>query len=191
VNRRVLTVPALALLAAALVGCAGAGAQQNGPGGGEARYVAGNGVSEIVKDRKPAPAVQGTTLDGKALKLADFKGKITVVNFWASWCAPCRAEAPTMRQVSEETKASGVEFVGVDIKDGKDNAQAFVRTFKVTYPSLFDQAGQIALAFRDIPPNAVPSTLVIDRQGRIAARAIGSVSYSSLRDIVTKLAAEK
>jgi thiol-disulfide isomerase/thioredoxin len=191
VNRRVLTVPALVLLVGGLAGCAGASAVQSGPGSGDSRYVAGNGVSEIVKDRRPAPAVQGTTLDGRSLKLADFAGKITVVNFWASWCAPCRAEAPTMQKVYEETKASGVQFVGIDLKDGKDNAQAFLRTYKITYPSLYDQAGQIALAFRDIPPNAVPSTLIIDRQGRIAARAIGGVSYSPLRDIVTKLAAEK
>lgn len=187
--RRVLTVPALVLLGGALAGCAGAGAVQSS--GGDSHYVAGSGVSEQIKDRKPAPAVKGTTLDGKPLDLTDFKGKITVVNFWASWCAPCRAEAPTMQKIFDETKAYGVQFVGVDIKDGKDNALAFLRTFKVTYPSLYDQAGQIALAFRDIPPNAVPSTLVIDRQGKIAARAIGSVSYSALRDIVTKLAAEK
>ena len=189
--RRVLTVPVVVLLGGGLAGCAGAGATQNGPGGGESRYVAGSGVSQVIKNRKPAPAVKGTTLDGSPLDLAGFKGKITVVNFWASWCAPCRAEAPTMQKISEETKASGVQFVGVDIKDGKDNAQAFLRTFKVTYPSLYDQAGQIALAFRDIPPNAVPSTLIIDRQGKVAARAIGSISYSPLRDIVTKLAAEK
>jgi thiol-disulfide isomerase/thioredoxin len=189
VNRYVL--PALVLLGSALTGCAGASAVQSGAGSGDSRYVAGNGVSEIVKDRKPAPAVRGTTLDGKPLALADFTGKIIVVNFWASWCAPCRAEAPTMEKVYEETKPSGVQFVGVDIKDGKDNAQAFLRTYQIGYPSLYDQAGQIALAFRDIPPNAVPSTLVIDRQGKIAARAIGSVSYSPLRDIVTRLAAEK
>jgi thiol-disulfide isomerase/thioredoxin len=189
VIRRVLTVPALVLLGGVLAGCAGAGAAQSG--GGDSHYVAGSPVSEVIKDRKPAPAIKGTTLDGKPLDLSSFKGKLTVVNFWASWCAPCRAEAPTMQKVYDETKASGVQFVGVDIKDGKENAQAFLRTFKITYPSLYDQAGQIALAFRDIPPNAVPSTLVIDRQGKIAARAIGSVSYSPLRDIVTKLAAEK
>jgi thiol-disulfide isomerase/thioredoxin len=191
VIRRVLTVPALVLLGGTLAGCAGAAAVQSGSGGGDSRYVAGNGVSQVIKDRKPAPAVQGTALDGRPLGLADFKGKVTVVNFWASWCAPCRAEAPTMQKIYEETRASGVEFVGVDIKDGKDNAQAFLRTFKITYPSLYDQAGQIALAFRDIPPNAVPSTLVIDRRGNIAARAIGSVSYTPLKDIVTRLAAEK
>ncbi|GAA4511492.1 TlpA disulfide reductase family protein [Actinoallomurus oryzae] len=189
--RRVLTVPALVLLGGVLAGCAGASAVQNGPGAGDSRYVAGDNVSEIVKDRKPAPAVQGTTLDGKPLKLSDYTGKIIVVNFWASWCAPCRSEAPTMQKVYEQTQASGVQFVGVDIKDGKDNAQAFLRTYKINYPSLYDQAGQIALAFRDIPPNAVPSTLIIDRKGQIAARAIGSVSYTSLRDIVTRLAAEK
>jgi thiol-disulfide isomerase/thioredoxin len=189
--RPVLTVPALILLAGALTGCAGASAVQSGAGSGDSRYVAGNGVSELIKDRKPAPAVQGSTLDGKTLRLADFRGKVTVVNFWASWCAPCRAEAPTMQKVFDETKASGVQFVGVDIKDGKDNAQAFLRTFKITYPSFYDQAGQIALAFRSIPPNAVPSTLVIDRQGNVAARAIGSVSYTPLKDIVTRLAVEK
>jgi thiol-disulfide isomerase/thioredoxin len=190
VIRRVLTVPAVVLLGGALAGCAGGSATQNG-GVGDSRYVAGDSASEVLKDRKPAPAVHGTALDGKPLGLADFNGKVTVVNFWASWCAPCRAEAPTMQKVYDETKASGVQFMGVDIKDGKDNAQAFLRTFKITYPSLYDQAGQIALTFRDIPPNAVPSTLVIDRKGAIAARAIGSVSYTSLKDIVTRLAAEK
>ncbi|GLY79899.1 TlpA family protein disulfide reductase [Actinoallomurus iriomotensis] len=189
--RRVFTVPAVVLLGGVLAGCAGASAVQSGAGAGDSRYVAGDNVSEIVKDRKPAPAVQGTTLDGKPFKLSDYTGKIVVVNFWASWCAPCRAEAPTMQKISDENKDSGVQFVGVDIKDGKDNAQAFLRTYKITYPSLFDQAGQIALAFRDIPPNAVPSTLIVDRKGQIAARAIGSVSYTSLRDIVTRLAAEK
>lgn len=189
-NPRVLSVPALILLAGGLAGCVGTSGGQSTPAG-DSRYVAGSGASQVIKNPKPAPAIEGTTVQGGRLDLASFKGKVVVVNFWASWCAPCRAEAPTLQKVSEETKASGVQFVGVDIKDGKDNAAAFQRTFKITYPSLYDQAGQIALSFRDVPPNAVPSTLVIDRQGRIAARAIGSISYSPLRDIVTKLAAEK
>ena len=139
-----------------------------------------------------APACSVQLLEGAhTVSLADYRGKVVYLDFWASWCAPCRAEAPTMQKVYDETKASGVQFVGIDIKDGRDNAEAFQRTYQITYPSLYDQAGQIALAFRDIPPNAVPSTLVIDRQGNVAARAIGSVSYSPLRDIVTRLAAEK
>jgi thiol-disulfide isomerase/thioredoxin len=189
-DRRVLTMPALVLLVGGLAGCAGASAGQS-TDGGDSRYVAGNRVSEVLKNRRPAPAVKGTTLQGGRLDLASFRGKVTVVNFWASWCGPCRAEAPTLQKVFEETKPSGVQFVGLDIKDGKDNAEAFQRTYRITYPSLYDQAGQIALAFRDVPANGVPSTLVIDRQGKIAARAIGSVSYSPLKDIVTKLAAEQ
>ena len=189
---RVLTVPAVVVLGAGvLAGCAGTGSMQGGQGDSDSRYVAGDNSSQIIKNRKPAPQVQGTTLDGKSFKLADLGGKVVVVNFWASWCAPCRAEAPTMQQIYDRNKASGVQFLGVDIKDGQDNAKAFARTFKITYPSLYDQAGQIALAFRDIPPNAVPSTLIIDRQGKVAARVIGSVPYSRLQDLVTKVAAEK
>ncbi|MCO5968027.1 MULTISPECIES: TlpA family protein disulfide reductase [Actinoallomurus] len=189
---RALTLPAVVLLGiGALAGCAGTDAVQSGAGNSDSRYVAGDNSSQIIKNRKPAPQVKGTTLDGKPYDLAAQSGKVTVVNFWASWCAPCRAEAPTMEQIYEQTKGSGVQFLGVDIKDGKDNAQAFLRTFKITYPSLYDQAGQVALAFRDIPPNAVPSTLVIDRHGKVAVRIIGSVPYSHLRDLVTKVAAEK
>lgn len=189
---RALTLPATALLAAgALAACSGAGAAQKGPGGSEQGYVSGDNSSALIKDRKAAPQVHGTTLDGKPFTLSSLRGKVAVVNFWASWCAPCRAEAPTLEQIYESTKASGVQFVGVDVKDGKDNAQAFARNFKITYPSLFDEAGQVALAFRTVPPNAVPSTLVIDRQGRVAARVIGSVPYSTLKDLVTKVAAGK
>ncbi|GAA4606087.1 TlpA disulfide reductase family protein [Actinoallomurus liliacearum] len=189
---RALTLPAVILLGVGvLAGCAGTGAVQSGAGNSDSRYVAGDNSSQIIKNRKPAPQVKGTTLDGRPFDLGAQSGKVTVVNFWASWCAPCRAEAPTMEQIYQQTKGSGVQFLGVDIKDGKDNAQAFLRTFKITYPSLYDQAGQVALAFRDIPPNAVPSTLIIDRQGKVAVRIIGSVPYSRLRDLVTKVAAEK
>ncbi|MCO6004399.1 TlpA family protein disulfide reductase [Actinoallomurus purpureus] len=189
---RALTFPAVILLGAGvLAGCAGSGSVQSGPGGSDSRYVAGDNSSQILKNRRSAPQVKGTTLDGKPFDLAELSGKVVVVNFWASWCAPCRAEAPTMEKIYEQTKGSGVQFLGVDIKDGKDNAQAFARTFKITYPSLYDQAGQVALAFRDIPPNAVPSTLIVDRHGKVAVRVIGSVPYSRLQDLVTKVAAEK
>jgi thiol-disulfide isomerase/thioredoxin len=179
------------LVAGALAGCAGTGGVSNGPGAADARYVPGDGTHKLIKDRQPVPPIQGTTVDGRPLKLADYRGKVIVVNFWASWCAPCRAEAPTLEKVQEETKASGVQFVGVNVKDDRENAQAFARTFKITYPSLYDQPGQIALAFHGIPPSAVPATLVIDRRGYVAARAVGSVPYGPLHELVTQLAAEK
>ncbi|TYB48741.1 TlpA family protein disulfide reductase [Actinomadura chibensis] len=189
--------PARAAVAAAalcglLAGCAGTSASGDGQGS-DTRFVSGDGnVTEYkAAGRKAVQDVGGDALDGRPVKLADLKGKVVVVNFWASWCAPCRGEAPSLEQVYSENKAKGVEFLGVNFKDSKANAQAFERKLKVTYPSLFDADGQVTLAFRAVPPNAIPSTLVLDRQGRVAARIIGSTTYSKLNPLVAKALAEK
>ncbi len=180
-------------LSGLLAGCAGTGAAQNGPDGGDNRFIAGDGnVTEYKPaDRKSVQDVGGERLDGKAFELSEFKGKVVVVNFWASWCAPCRGEAPSLQHVYDENKAKGVEFLGVAFKDSKPNAQAFERKFKVTYPSLFDADGQVTLAFREVPPSAIPSTLVLDRRGRVAARVIGATTYSKLNPLVAKALAEQ
>ncbi|MFC7645844.1 TlpA family protein disulfide reductase [Streptosporangium lutulentum] len=115
-----------------------------------------------------------------------------VLNFWASWCAPCRAEAPVLKDIAAKTKADGVEFLGIDFKDRKAEALAFERTQQPGYQSIFDQPGEVALSFQGtVPPAAIPSTLIIDRQGRIAARALGAVKYNDLLDAVTKVGDEK
>ncbi|MBW8485042.1 TlpA family protein disulfide reductase [Actinomadura sp. PM05-2] len=175
-----------------LAGCAGSSADA-GPGGGDNRFIGGDGnVQRIAASaRASTPSASGKTLEGEDLALSSFKGKVTVVNFWASWCAPCRGEAPSLEQVYGQNKAEGVQFVGVDFKDAAENAKAFQRKFKVTYPSFFDADGQIGLAFRDVPPNAIPSTLVLDRQGRVAARIIGATTFSKLNPLVTEVLAEK
>jgi thiol-disulfide isomerase/thioredoxin len=185
------------LSATLLAGCAGTNANTTGPNGGDSRYIAGDGSSQLIKDRKAGPQAQGTTLDGRSLSLASLTkgtpgGNVVVVNFWASWCAPCRGEAPALEKLYEERKGKGVEFVGIDIKDyGKAAATAFERTFKIGYPSIYDPDGQITLAFRVVPPSAVPSTLILDRQGRVAARVIGSTTYSRLGPLIDQVAAEK
>ncbi|GAA2606724.1 TlpA disulfide reductase family protein [Actinomadura fulvescens] len=186
------TFAAVVALSTALAGCAGSSAS-GGPDGSGNRFVAGDGNAQEIKaaDRRAAPDTAGTTLESQPLKLADLRGKVVVVNFWASWCAPCRGEAPALEQLYKEHKPKGVEFVGVGFKDSRDNLRAFERKFKVTYPSLFDESGQITLAFRDVPPNAIPSTLVLDRQGRIAARVVGATTYSKLGPLVAKVAAER
>lgn len=188
---------ACAVLAAGLLtGCAGtgAGAAGSGPGNGDARFVSGNGTAQIFTQaqRRAAPAVEGPTLAGGTLKLADLRGKVVVLNFWASWCAPCRAEAPALARVHAENKADGVEFVGVDMREaGPENGKAFVRTYKIDYPNLYDGDSKIAAAFRDVPPSAVPCTLIIDRQGRVAGRIVGISTYSKLNPMVAQIAAEK
>ncbi|PRX03034.1 UNVERIFIED_ORG: thiol-disulfide isomerase/thioredoxin [Actinomadura viridilutea] len=190
---RAARAAAAAALCGLLAGCAGSQAAQNGPDGGDNRFIAGDGSTQTIPaaDRKPVTGVQGETLDGERLALADLKGKVTVVNFWASWCAPCRGEAPSLEQVHKANKDKGVAFLGVAFKDSKQNAQAFERKFKVGYPSLFDADGRITLAFRAVPPNAIPTTLVLDRQGRVAARVIGATTYSTLNPLVARVLAEK
>ncbi|TDD71831.1 TlpA family protein disulfide reductase [Actinomadura darangshiensis] len=184
---------AAAALCGLLAGCAGTDAAGSGPDGGDNRFISGDGNVTQYKagDRKSVQSVAGETLDGKAFKLTGLNGKVAVVNFWASWCAPCRGEAPSLQHVYDESKAKGVEFLGVNFKDSKANAQAFERKFKVTYPSLFDADGQATLAFREVPPSAIPSTLVLDRQGRVAARIIGATTYSKLSSLVAKVLAEQ
>ncbi|GGO69936.1 TlpA family protein disulfide reductase [Nonomuraea cavernae] len=181
----------LVLLAALTVSAAGCAGNQGGqPQAGDTRFVAGDGKMQVftATDRQAAPSVEGPTLDGGTASLAAHKGKVVVLNFWASWCGPCRAEAPVLKDVAAKTKGTGVEFIGVDFKDRKADALAFERTEQTGYPSIFDQPGKVALAFQGtVPPAAIPSTLIIDKQGRIAARALGAVRYTDLMNTVTKV----
>ncbi len=182
----------VAVLLLAVAGCAGNQGLQ--PQSGDTRFVPGDGKITMFEaaDRKTAPAVEGETLDGSAATLAAHKGKVVVLNFWASWCAPCRAEAPVLKDIAAKTKADGVEFLGIDFKDRKADAIAFERNQAAGYPSIFDQPGRVALSFQGtVPPAAIPSTLIIDRQGRIAARALGAVKYNDLLAAVTKVGDEK
>jgi len=110
------------------------------------------------------------------------------MNVWASWCAPCRAEAPALAEVATQMAAKGVTFVGIDTRDSTATAQSFVAKFHVPYPSIVDPDGQVQLLFGDsLPPQAIPSTVVIDRQGRVAARALGRVDAATLRGIIEPL----
>jgi thiol-disulfide isomerase/thioredoxin len=177
----------LVLLAVLVAGCAGT--SQTGQQAGDTRFVAGDGKMQVFEaaSRKGAPEIGGETLDGASASLAAHKGKVVVLNFWASWCGPCRAEAPVLKEVAAKTKG-GVEFIGVDFKDRKADAQAFERTEQTGYPSIFDQPGKVALAFQGtVPPAAIPSTLIIDKQGKVAARALGAVKYTDLMNTVTKV----
>ena len=155
---------------------------------GNQGYVAGKGIITSVKaaHRKQPGAVAGRTLDGRQVSLSDFRGKVVVVNVWGSWCGPCRAEAPMLARASRDLAEKGVVFLGIDSRDpSKDAAKAFVRRFDVPYPSLYDQQGSTLLAFRGtLTPNSVPSTVVVDPQGRVSGSVLGSLTRTTLDDLV-------
>jgi thiol-disulfide isomerase/thioredoxin len=195
---RRLTLPALLALQAliatvVLSGCAGGQNAQSGPAGGDTNYVGGSVGTTTFKagQRAAAPQVAGATLTGGHLSLSSYRGDVVVLNFWASWCAPCRSEAPVLAQLSRSYQAKGVRFVGVNIKDpGQANGEAYERSFGITYPSLYDPSATVLLAFRNtVPPSAIPSTLIIDRTGHIAARIIGGAKYTSLNSLLGQLTA--
>lgn len=179
---------ALALAGIVITGCSsGSGDATSAEGSG---FVGGDGSIVIIdaKDRVPAPAVAGSTLDERDFVLADERGQIVVLNIWASWCAPCRAEAPELQEVWEQVRDDGVQFVGLNTRDSTTSARGFVETMGITFPSVEDSDGRLQLLFADsLPPQAIPSTLVIDRKGRVAARALGKVSAGTLRGMIDEV----
>lgn len=157
----------------------------------EGGFVAGDGALTRVPvaQRKPAPAIAGDTLEGKPFDASRHRGTVIVYNVWGSWCAPCRKEAPALVAASKQLRGDAV-FVGLNTRDlSKDPARAFVRAFGVPYTNVFDPDGTLLLTFgRDLPPNAIPTTIVVDREGRIAARVVGEITEATLVGLVTDVA---
>jgi thiol-disulfide isomerase/thioredoxin len=190
-SRRPATVAAAVACVLALTACSGESATADGPTTPQLKIVdAGENGLIAVGDRPPAPALAGTTLEGEPLDVADYRGQVVVLNFWASWCPPCRAEAPNLIEVAETTRDSGVQFLGVNVKNARDEALAFERKQGVPYPSLHDQPGVLLTRFRTLVPQVPPTTLLLDREGRIAGRFIGGVTTRELLAPVQALAAE-
>lgn len=178
----------VALLAAvALAGCS----QEAADPGDSAGFVEGDGTSVIlpVDQRKPAPVLTGTDLNGEPVDTSTWEGNPGVINVWASWCAPCRAEAPELVAVAKQNP--DVNFLGLDTRDSDAPARAFVEKFNIPYPNLPDPDGQLVLQFSDsLPPQAIPSTLLVDAQGRVAGRFLGAVEAGELDAAIQDLVAE-
>lgn len=144
-------------------------------------------------DRGEPVELTGEDLDGAPLSLADLRGDVAVVNVWWSACPPCRTEMPHLVGAAQETRGTA-SFVGVNIRDGSvDQAKGFVRTFDVPYPSFFDPSGKALLPFAGtLSPRSIPSTVVLDREGRVAAAVIGELpSQQTLVELVEEVAAER
>jgi len=185
---------AAALGAAALLvaGCSTGDRQVDVANGGEFRFVEATPDGEIIPEdeRASAPEFSGDLLGGGEFESSSLAGDVAVLNFWGSWCAPCRVETPEFQEVYAEVQDDGVQFLGLNVKDSDQLAAAFLDSKGITFPSLFDPRGEVALAFRDYPANAIPSTVVLDRDGRVAAVYTGEVLQDDLRAVITQLTGE-
>jgi thiol-disulfide isomerase/thioredoxin len=175
-------IAAFMVLAFALTACGGGGSST-----AEESFVSGDGSTTFIKisDRKIAPAITGMTLSGDNYTYK--KDRIAVVNVWASWCSPCRAEAPTL--VALANKYTDVAFIGILTRDNPANAEAFERRFNIPYPTVIDDS--ILLGFKgSLPANAIPTTVILDKSGLVAARISGVVTVASLSKLIEKVSAE-
>ncbi|MGD1222839.1 TlpA family protein disulfide reductase [Streptomyces krungchingensis] len=192
-SRVALLAAGAAVAALVLSACTSGGTSG---GAGNTNFVAGkNGVDTAAKGHRTAiPDLSGKTVDGKQLDVRDFKGKVVVLNVWGSWCGPCRAEAANFERVYQDTKDQGVQFVGINTRDSSTApALAFEKEHGVSYPSLYDPTGKLMLRFKKgtLNPQLIPSTLVIDREGKVAARTLQALSEDNLRKMLDPVLAEK
>lgn len=152
-------------------------------------------ISEFAPaDRGETVVFNGTTDAGLTVFSEDYVGEVLVVNFWYAACAPCRVEAPDLAALSVKYQDAGASFLGVNVYDQPETSLAFARNFDIAYPSIIDaNSGTVRLAFAGhAPPSAVPTTLVLDKQGRVAARFIGLIEAPSMLDtIISDLIAEE
>ena len=185
-------VCALVAILLVVTGCAPNDPNAPASGGGQQGYPeVGRRLTQIPPEqRRPAPEVSGPALgSGQILSSQAYPGKIVVLNVWGSWCGPCRKEAPDLQAASEQTKDIA-QFLGINTKDRSEApAEAFVRINRLTYPSIYDPDGKTLLAFAgDLPPSAIPSTMIIDTEGRLAVRVLGDISTITLVSMINDVA---
>jgi thiol-disulfide isomerase/thioredoxin len=185
-----MAVLAAAALAGVVVIAVLVAGWSSGGGNSGVSYV-GGGTSAVLYasgHRPAAPAFTGATLTGSPVNSASYRGHVVLINFWGSWCGPCRAEAPVLAAVSAQYRPAGVTFLGVDERDTTASADAFEHSFGIGYPSVSDPSSVIALDFTaKVPLTGTPTTLVVDRTGLIAGAVFGPATYSELTTILAKV----
>ena len=135
--------------------------------------------------RPLAPDFSGTSLTGATIKLSSYRGKTVVLNFWGSWCPPCRGEAPTLAVLDEQYGSKGVAFLGDDVGDTPANALAFTHSIGITYPSINDPGYAVVQQLSQVAPvSDTPTTVVIDKTGHVAAMVLGAVTYGEMTTLL-------
>jgi len=130
-----------------------------------------------VQARTPAPDFTLPSFEGEPVTLSDLWGRVVVLNFWASWCPPCRQEMPAFQRVWDAYRDKGVLFLGINIQDDEAEARAFLREFGITYPNLLDPPGRVATLYGAV---GIPSTFVIAQDGTLRRHRVGALKEKAL-----------
>jgi peroxiredoxin len=177
----------------ALAGCSGGGGTSDDADVADQGYVSGDGsfTQWAAADREGPVEVAGTDYAGQAVDVADWRGDVVVLNTWYAACPPCREEAPDLVDIAHEYAGSGVHLLGINGVDDAGAAEPFQTSFDVPYPSIDDRDKQAIAALQGIVPiQATPTTVVLDRDGKVAARIVGLAEGSTLRALIDEVLAE-
>ena len=178
-RRTVVTVSAVVVVL--LGGALAASLLTSGSNTASDRVVNGNTIEYTAGHRPLAPDFTATSLTGTTIKMSGYRGKVLVLNFWGSWCAPCRAEAETLEVASQHYQAQGVDFLGDDVADTPANALGFIRSESISYPSINDPGYFVLQQFSQAAPvGETPTTVVIDKTGHVIGMTVGTISDGEL-----------
>lgn len=175
--RRQLWPGLFLLLALLLAGCGGAAPTAPGAAPGQRTIVEGTAEGDRLPD------AEFVSLTGERLSVSDLRGKPAIINFWATWCGPCRVEIPQLQATFDQHSPAGLQLVGVTGEDASV-VQPFVAEQKMTYPVLFDSDGKAAESFR---VQGMPTTFFLDRDGVIVARHVGLLGENVLKVYVDEI----
>ena len=182
-RRTVVTVTAVA--AVLLAGALAVTLTQGSGSASQSEITRGNTVTYVAGHRPLAPDVSATSLTGSPIKLSNYHGKILVLNFWGSWCTPCRDEAPTLAVLDQQYSSRGVAFLGDDVADTPQSALAFTRSVGITYPSINDPGYVVVQDFSQATPvSETPTTVVIDAAGHVVGMVLGQTSYGEMTTLL-------
>ncbi len=189
-RRLVAALAAAALLAS---GCTGTSAVDQS-GNDQFRFVDAQRTGALIPaaKRKPAEPFSGSLLDGGRFRSSLDSGRVTLINFWATWCAPCVIETPQLDRVYRQYKSRGVQLVGIDTKEAlRDQPRSFVRDHHISYPIVFDESGRVATELGNLPVQGLPFSVLVDKRGRVAAVYTGRLAPADLEPVLNQLVAEK
>jgi peroxiredoxin len=130
----------------------------------------------LAREKRQPPDWTLKTPDGQTLTLRQLKGKVVFLNFWATWCPPCRAEMPSMEMLYQRLRKDGLEFIAVDIMESAADVKKFITDYKLTFPVALDANGAVS---NDYGIQAIPATFIIDRDGKIILTAVGGRNWDS------------